>query len=467
MASDKVKALEADLKKALEAGNYNAAPSTLVNGSALQREDLSGVMAVVCSDDSHIKLQKALSSTPVKSLLVQYDRQLSFGTAFGGTAQFEGQVGQEEDGAYVRVTVPMAFYSVISRTTMQAQMVETVDGIKAEDRVASNAAKKIAADIEMDCFRGKSDFSNAGVFDGNPLAIPDLPGMLGADAQIRMGDNDRNAKDLMFSEFGGDETVVITSGGILSQENIEDAAVRSSMNNGSADKMWLAPKALSLYNKIALGKERIILAGSPQGATGAELRDQWTSSGTIKLEASRFLTAKFLPAQARSSGPTAPTIALAAAGASTSLAAGTYTFYVTSVNEKGESPASASSSVAAAAGDQITVTITPPGSGTVRFYNVYRGLANQSAAQAKFVGRVARGSASTTAFLDLNNKLPGHSTAFLIESDSMELKTLSEFSSLELARVDLSSPKAHFKFTTLCVTAPRRNVLVTDVRDYQ
>ena len=468
MASDNVKSLEADLKKALEAGNYNAAPSTLVNGSSLQREDLSGVMEIVCSDDSHIKLQKALSSKPVKSLLVQYDRQLSFGLSFGGTAQFEGQVGVEEDGAYVRMTVPMAFYSLISKVTVQANMVETVDGVKAEDRVAANAAKKIAADIELDLFRGKSDFSNAGVFDGNPLQIPNLPGMLGLDPQVRMADAQRNAQDLMFAEFGGNETVVLPGGAILSQDNIEDAAVRSTQNHGHADKMYLSPKALSLYNKISFGKERIVLAGSPQGATGAELRDQWTSSGTVKLEASRFLTAKFLPGAPRSVGPLAPISATAANTASTtSLAAGTYVYYVTSVNEKGESPATvATGTLTYTAGDYVTLTITPPGSGTVRYFNVYRNQAGQSQAACKFIGRVASVGA-TTAFVDLNNRLPGHSVAFLVESDTMEIKELAAFSRMKLAVTDLSLPEAHFRFACLAVTQPRKNVLVDNIRDYQ
>lgn len=467
MASDNVKALEADLKKALEAGNYNAAPSTLVNGSALQREDLSGVMEIVTSDDSHIKLQKALSSKSVKALLVQYDRQISYGLSFGGTAQFEGQVGIEEDGAYARLTVPMAFYSLISKVTVQANMVDTVDGVKAEDRVAKNAAMKIAMDIELDLFRGKDTFSNAGVFDGNPLSIPSLPGMLGLDPQVRMADNQRNAQDLMFAEFGGNETVVIPGGAVLSQDNIEDASVRSAQNHGSADKMYLSPKALSLYNKIVFGKERVVLAGSPQGATGAELKDQWTSSGTVKLEGSRFLTAKFLPAAARSVGPAAPSIALGTAGGSTGLPAGTYTYYVTSVNEKGESPASASASQAAAAGDQITVTITPPGSGTVRYFNVYRGNAGQPASACKFIGRVALGSGATTAFTDLNNRLPGHSVAFLVQNDTMEIKELAPFSRMKLAVTDLSLPEAHFRFCCLAVMQPRKNVLVDNIRDYQ
>ena len=450
------------LLKALEAGNYNAAPSTLVQGSALQIEDLSPVMHNVTFDDSHIKLQKMVKVDSCKSTLAQFDRQLSYGV-FGGSAQLEGAVGQEETSDFVRIVVPMAYYSHIRRVTVVANMVDTVDGQKAEERAASDAAKKLAADIEFDLFRGKADFSNAGLFDGNMGAIPGLPNMLGLDAQIRQSDAERNAQDLMFGEYGSDDTVVIAGGGTLSQDMIEDASVRSAMNLGSADKLLVDPKVLSAYNKISFGKERIVLAGSAQDATGAELRKQWVSNGTVGLEASRFLSGKTRPASARSNGPSAPSITLGTAGGTTSLAAGTYTYYVTSVNELGESPKSNVASQAASAGDQITVTITPPGSGTVRYFNVYRSAAGGSAASARFIGRVALGTGATTAFLDLNNKRPGFVTGFLVEGDTMGMKELSPYSRLKLAVSDLSIPEAHFRFVTLAVTQPRKNVLIDNL----
>jgi len=110
------------LTKALEAGNYNAAPSTLVQGAALQTEDLSNVMQVVTFDESHIKLQKMVKVESCKSTLAQFDRQLSYGI-FGGSAQLEGAIGQEETSDFVRVTVPMAFYSHTRRVTIVANMV--------------------------------------------------------------------------------------------------------------------------------------------------------------------------------------------------------------------------------------------------------------------------------------------------------------------------------------------------------
>jgi hypothetical protein len=460
MAAGTLERLEG-LVKALEAGGYNASPSTLVQGAALQVEDLSPVMNVVTYDNQHIKLQKSLKVTPCKSTLAQFDRQLSYGI-FGNGAQEEGAIGQEETSQYVRVVVPMAYYSHVRRVTLVANMVTTVDGKKAEDRAAEDAAKKLAGDIEFDLFRGKEAFSNAGVFDGNPLSVPALPNILGLDTQIRQSDSQRQAKDLMFGEYGSDDTVVISGGGTLTQNMIEDASVRSAMNLGSADRLLVDPKVLSAYNKIAYGKERIILAGSAQDATGADLRKQWVSGGVVNIEASRFLSGKTRPAAPRSTGPATPTINSTTPGAgSTSLAAGNYIWLVTAVNEIGESPAAATGATAVTAGQQVTLNIS--GSGVVRYFNVYRTNVGGAAATAKFIGRVANSGGASTNFVDLGNKIPGFVTGFLLEDDTMDVRELASYSRLKLAVTDLSTPEAHFRFLTLAVTQPRKNVLIDNL----
>ncbi|HEY5236360.1 MAG TPA: hypothetical protein VIJ14_09300, partial [Rhabdochlamydiaceae bacterium] len=79
------------LMKALEAGSYNAAPSTLVQGAAYQIEDLAPVMVNVTAAEETIKLQKMLDVRNTKSNLYQYNRKLSVGR-FGGSAAYEGML---------------------------------------------------------------------------------------------------------------------------------------------------------------------------------------------------------------------------------------------------------------------------------------------------------------------------------------------------------------------------------------
>jgi hypothetical protein len=456
------------LVKALEAGSYNAAPGTLVQGSALQVENLSPVMTNVTFEDKHISLQKEIKVESCKSLLAQFNRQLAYGQ-FGGSAVLEGHVGQEENGTWIRETVPMAFYSHTRRVTLQATMVATVDGVKADEREAKNAAIKIAADIEHDCFKGAADFSNAGVFDGNPLSIPNLPGMHGLDLQVRSSDNKRNTRDLMFAEYGANESVVISVGGTLTQEAVEDASTRSSIGWGSADELFVDPRVLSNYNKITFGKERIILAGSPTDATGSSLRKQWVSQGTVEVKSSHFLQGKQQPRAPRSnSQAVAPTIATAnvASSGTAFVAAQVYRYYVTTQNELGESVKTATTAhTINANGDAVTVTITHPGSGTARFFNVYRSLAGGAAGTEKFIGRVKLNEGgSTTVFTDLGNKIPGFVTGFLVEKPTFMFQELSPYSRIKLAQTDLTMPEAHFRFVTLCVTEPRKNVILDNLR---
>lgn len=450
-----------DLMKALEAGNYNAAPSTLTQGSALQMEDLSPVMELVTFEDKHIKLQKMLSVKDAKGTLIQFNRQLDYGI-FGGSAQYEGGIGEEDTSNFVRAVVPMCFYSTTRRVSVAANIISAFDGQKAEDRAANDAAMKLAADVEFDSFRGLDDFSNAGVFDGNQLAVASLPNMHGAFMQIRQSDALSNTQDLMFAEYGSDQSVILSVNGTLTQSIIEDGAVRSAMNQGSADKLILDPISLAQYNKIAHAKERIMLAGSPQEAVGANLRTQWTSSAVISMEPSRFLSGKTRPARARAGSPSAPSIATAAAvDAASNLDAGTYVYYATACNERGESLASASASQAVAAGEKATVTINQVS--LAKYYNVYRSEDGGNAASAKFIGRVKDSGAGTTAFVDLGNREPGSVTGCLLESNTMSLHQLAAYSRMKLAVSDLSIPEAHYRFITLAVKQPRKNVIFENI----
>lgn len=446
------------LVKALEVGSYNATPDSLSQGAALQVEDLSPVMQNVTFDDSHIKLQKMIETKDAKSQLIQFNRQLDYGV-FGGSAQYEGGIGEEDTSNYVRSVVPMAYYSTTRRVSVAANMIGAFDGVKAEDRAASDAAMKLAGDIEFDLFRGQCDFSENGYFSGNPLAIAEIPNMVGIDAQIRMSDTMSNTQDLMFAEYGSDQTVVLSADGALTQSIIEDAAVRSAMNHGAADKLCLDPISLSAYNKIAHAKERIVLAGSATSKTGAELRQQWTSSALVSLEPSRFLSGKTKPARARAGSLAAPAASGAAASnADAVLTDGAYVYYVTAVNERGESVKSADVAVTASGGAAITIT-----NNGAKYYNVYRSGLGGSSAQAKFIGKVKASGGVSTVFTDLGFRSPGSVTGFLIQSNTWGLHQLSPYSRLKLALNDLSLPEAHFRFLCLAGYQPRKNVLIDNI----
>jgi hypothetical protein len=456
-----------DLMKALEAGSYNAAPGQLVQGSALQKEELSPVMEKVCFEDADMQLLKHISVKDAKSTLIQFRRQLDYGI-FGGSAQYEGGIGEEDTSNYANAIVPMAYYSTTRRVSVAANMIGSFDGVKAEDRAADDAAIKLAADIEFDGYRGCSDFSNAGIFDGNSAMYSNLPNMHGVDVQVRMSDSQSNTQDLMFAEYGSDQTVVIPVNGTLTQSFIEDGAVKSRMNHGHANKFRIDPIALSAYNKIAHAKERIVLAGSPQEASGAQLRQQWTSVGGIEFEASRFLSGKTRPARSRAGSPAAPASVTVTHPADTAsnLAAGTYFYKVTACSIRGESAATdGNTSAVVAAGDKAQLVIAAV-SGAM-YFNVYRSAAGaSSAANAKFIGRI-KPSSSTTTFVDMGNKSAGSVTGMLMQDDTFSFHQLSAYSRLKLAQSDLSLPEAHFRFLCLAAKQPRKNVIFENINGQQ
>ena len=453
------------LLKALEAGSYNQAPSALTQGSALQIEDLSPVMQNLTWEDKHIKLQNSLSVKEAKGQLIQFNRQLDYGI-FGGSAQYEGGIGEEDTSSFARSTVPMAYYSTVRRVSVAANLINPFDGVKAEDRSSNDASKKMMGDIEFDLFKGQSDFSNAGIFDGNPLAAAAIPNLVGIDAQVRASDALSNAQDLMFAEYGSDQTVVIPVNGALSQSVIEDGSVRSAMNQGYADKFMTDPISMSEYNKIAFAKERIMLAGSPQEASGANLRRQWTSNSVVEMEASRFLAGKTRPARSRAGSPAAPAAPTpSVSGTAGVIATGTYIYYVTAANERGESAPSASVSQAVTLGDQVNLSI--PAVTGAKYFNVYRSSAGGSAATAKYIGRVKASGSGATTFVDLGNRTPGSVTAFLLQSDTMGIHQLAPLSRLKLAVSDLSLPEATFRFLCLALYQPRKNVIFENVKGQQ
>jgi hypothetical protein len=423
-------------------------------------------MHVVTFGEKDIKLQKEVKVEKAKGQLFQFNRLLSYGT-FGGTAMGEGLIGQEETPDIIRAAVPMAYYSLMTRPTLAATMAETFDGVSAEERVAMAAAMKIAGDVEFDLFRGKADFSNAGVFDGAPEAIPQLPNIVGLDVQVRQSDYSLDTQDLMFEAYGSGLSVILSGGGTLVQSTIEDAWIRGVMNFSKADRMFTDPLVLSNYSKNAYAsKERFNLGSTAQEpVTGVDIRRQAVSGGVVTLEPSRFLSGQTKWKRARVNSPGAPSVALngQVASSTTFLNGQVYNYVVTGENELGESLPSAALQVTISAGGNLVNLDITAGTGSARYFNVFRTGAGGAVATAKLVGRVKAAVSGTTRFVDRNNRLPGAQPAYLVDMESMGIHELAPYSRIKLAVTDLTQPEGHFRFLTLAVYAPRKNVLVDNL----
>jgi hypothetical protein len=229
---------------------------------------------------------------------------------------------------------------------------------------------------------------------------------------------------------------------------------------------------LSAYNKLTYGAglgvsniQRIIMAGSPQDATGADLRRQWTSGAPVQLESSRFLSGKFTWARARKEAPAAvgvltPTVG--GAGTGSLAAAANYYYIATACNEAGEgapSPIVASGAVLGTGSVRIQAAAVTG----AKWYNVFRAPVNSPKA-ARFIGRISPTSTGALDFYDLGNKVGAFVTGYLLQTDTLGLKELAPYSRLKLAVSDLSTPEAHFRFVTCAAYQPRKNVLVDNLK---
>ncbi len=174
------------------------------------------------------------------------------------------------------------------------------------------------------------------------------------------------------------------------------------------------------------------------------------------------------PASVRALAPAAPTLGASQTAGSTSFAASdVYTYFVTGVNEAGESQASALVGITVSTlGNYVQLTITA-GTGTTRWYNVYRTVAASTvataASSAKFIGRVAAAVTGGTTFTDLGNKKPGSSICILLDKRGWEMPQLAAFTGVDLATIDTANRKLFYRFVCLKGAMPRFSVIGENV----
>lgn len=209
-----------------------------------------------------------------------------------------------------------------------------------------------------------------------------------------------------------------------------------------------------------------------------------TRFGTVSFPLDLFITARDTPLQGTLlqdgtnqalttiNPPTSVTAAVNAAATGsefTSAYAGSYIYAVAAADASmNESTLTYTASVTGvAAGDGVTLTITPNGSGQVA-YRVFRsglgytGQADGSGLspdpqQFRFIADVVANGATAVTFQDLNTKIPGSSTIFMLDLDdddnALDWRTL-----LPLTKVDLFAGNMFLPWAVAMIGAPRVRV---------
>ncbi len=459
------------LNKALSAGyGYTGVPQQFAGGAPLMVESLEASLKSTTWQMRNLVLWPSLPVDKAYNTVEEYSRVTSYGG--NGSAYFnEGGSPREEDSNYNREVQVIRYFGTRRRVTHAMMLVRVAFG-DAVAREINNGNMWLLQNIERELYFGNAWYSNAGLFDGNPGAIPgDSLALNGLDQQIRQGDTDVKVQAAAFDGFGGALSVVRNlNDALLTEDQMEEGAVSILNNFGVPVALHCDPKSLSDFSKQFFPKERIPVMGVADGRAGFVLREFVSSAGVFGLMPNVFMRPKDSPkASADNSGtpaaPAAPTVANSVTTDSNFLGGEVMFYKIASVNEQGESLASASTAAGTvlAVGNSISVTITNVSG--AKAYAIYRTNAAGAAGTEKFIGYVARTAGTTFVFTDKNKRLPGRAEALLLflDPDALTFKQLAPLSKINLATVAASFEWLQVMYGTLIVFTPRKHFIFENI----
>lgn len=437
-----------DLRKALYAGqDVNDPGVSAGQGFPLRTESLEATLKNLTFEMDEIKLFKAIPKVPATNTVEEFNRLLSYGS--GGTRRFnlgwmtEGDLPEEEDSTYQRITVLIKFLGTVGRVTHVANTIRAAHGnvIALE---TMNKTMELLKNLENALFFGDSTLIPE-QFDGLAKLISD----------------------------GAPDNVIDLRGAPLTEEALNDMLLRIRDNFGMATDAYFSTGPFADLAKQVYDRQRFAYAPAP-GVLGATITAFQGQHGRINLHDHVFITEGQL---ALASGlgktdrrPLAPTItvppaAAPAAGSKfTAADVGVYTYRVVAGNRFGLStPVNTAAVGPIAAGDGITFTVADGGQGTT-FYEIYRTTPGGAVANAKFVCRVAR-TGATQVITDLNDNLPGTSQGFVLMQNqrSFSWAQLLPMTRIPLAAVDTSIRWAQVLYGAIKMYTPAKNVLVKNI----
>jgi len=453
-----------NLQKAITAGYGGAGkPTDLTYGGVIQTESLETTLKSVTFDMKNLKMWPAISIDKAYNLFEQYNRLTSYGS---DSAPYlaEGGAPQEEDSTYVRDGQRIVFFGTRRKVSHQMTIVRTTVG----DVVAQQAKEgtmHLLKNVEREMYWGHAHFTDA--LGAQTGAMSDLPpdsiAMNGLLQQLLRGDQDAQHQSGDFEGYGSFESIARDlAGAVITQDDVEELAVILLENFGSPSEIHIEPLSLSSFVRQFYPQFRSAPGLSSQ-TVGYDVSKVQTTAGTMELKPNLFLRPRGR-SRAKAVNPNCPalpgTFTGADGGASTgALAAGTYQYRITEVNDFGESsPRDITAAVTVAAANSSVVLTMPAAQAGTKYFKVYRSAAGGSAASAEFIGnyRVGLG-----AYVDAGRKMPGLGEAFMLDmnAECMRFKQLAPLSKINFAIVTTALEFAIVLYGALFVYTPRFNGL--------
>lgn len=396
-----------DLQKSLTAG-YESDVATMTGGSAFRIQSLDTTLKATVQDNQHFALFNALPKPSATAVLDEWTEQSSIGGFLGDSFNSQDGDAEEANGEYARRVGQVKYMMTYRKIPMVLQHQNNM--VDATTIETINGAKQLLTSIEFS------------LYEGNDLVIPKQ--FAGIRQQIE--------------ELGSADHVIDMEGASL--DSIDPISKASETvfgfgNFGRLTDLYIPPSVQSDLNTNLDPAFRVALSEAPNTLTyGTHVAGIRTSWGNIATKNDVFIRDEKLqtPFETRNPAHLATAVAnvafrpaamtaVAGAGAADSkwLAAhaGTYVYFVTGINEKGETQTRAATggAVTVAANQQVTITITSSAGGAETGYVIYRGRKNGTSAlsDVREMVRIPK-SGGTTVFVDKNRVLPGTTCAYAL-----------------------------------------------------
>jgi hypothetical protein len=437
----------ADLRKALSAGQDVNDPGVAAGvGFPLRTESLEAQLKNLTFEMDEIKLFKSIPKVPAVNTVEEFNRLISYGK--GGTRRFnlgfmtEGDLPEEEDSTYERVTVLIKFLGTVGRVTHVANTIRAAHG----NVIALETMNKT-----MDLLKNLEN----GLFFGDSTLIPEQ----------------WDGLEKLITD-GAPDNVIDLRGAALSEEAMNDMLLQIRDNFGMATDAYFGTGPFADLSKQVYDRQRFAYAPAP-GTLGATITAFQGQHGRINLhdhvfiqEGPGILAAGLGRTDRR---PLEPTITVAPAAAAvsnplmTASDAGPYFYQVVAGNRYGLSTPLASASVAVVAGDQVTFTVSDSGQGTT-FYEIYRTAPDAAVGTALLMTRVAR-TGATQVITDTNADLPGTSKGFVLMQNqrSFSWSQLLPMTRIPLAAIDTSIRWAQVIYGGIKMYTPAKNLVIKNI----
>jgi hypothetical protein len=393
-----------DLRKALEASNYQTDVSQLTGGGALGVQSLDTAMKTVVQEQEHFVLFKRLAQTNATNIVDEYSRQNSIGGFLGGSTNSQMGVVRAAQGEYSREVGLVKFLMCLR----QVGFVLTVGKNIAEPTAVEerNGALQLTTDANYLLYHGDAD-SCPTQFDGIFTQL---------DREIAEG------------KMPGDHVVDMDGVKLDSIEAFSKVGVSIGRYGswGRATDVFLPN---SVQNDLNMGLDPAFRWGPQGGNTpmiGGHVEGIRLQSGVLKTAVDTFIHdeehpmvkpfevnfAAIATANAAFKPAAVATDATANSASSKFSAprAGNYYYAVAAIGAGGEGQTAVvkTAAVAVAAGKKVVLTITVSGAATESGYAIYRSRQDGTNATDDFrLVKVVKRTGASTVVTDENRDIPG------------------------------------------------------------